>query len=190
MDRIYYIYFHINPLKNEIFYVGKGCGNRSHDFRRRGKFYKDYIKKYTNIIVNIVEENLTEQEAFDREIFYIKKIGRRDLGLGPLVNQTDGGDGVSNPSEESKKKNSESKKGKKTWNNGLKGIYTDETLQKMSESKKGNKFCLGRKLSDETKKKLSEKSKGNKNCIGRYMSEETRKKISEALKNRNKKSLE
>lgn len=56
--------------------------------------------------------------------------------------------------EETKKKISESHKGK---------IASNETRNKMSESHKGKKPALGHKCSDETKKILSEKSKGENN---------------------------
>ena len=173
----YYIYFHINPLKNEIFYVGKGKGNRAYDFKRRGQFYKDYISKYKNIIVNIVEENLTEQEAFEREVFFIKKIGRRDLGLGPLVNLTDGGEGCHMISELTRYKLSKAQSGKKLSDEikikiGLKSkgrIPSKETRDKMSKSGKG------RKLSDETRQKMRKPK-----------SDITKMKISESRKGKNR----
>ncbi|NKC16005.1 MAG: hypothetical protein GKR94_28540 [Gammaproteobacteria bacterium] len=40
--------------------------------------------------------------SFEREL--IATIGRHDLGTGPLTNQTDGGEGPSNPSEESRQR--------------------------------------------------------------------------------------
>jgi hypothetical protein len=94
MENKYYIYFHINPLNNEIFYVGKGHGKRAFDKKNRNRFWKFYTKKY-NYIIDIIEDNLSEEQAFEREIFYINKIGRRDLGDGPLVNLTNGGEGPS-----------------------------------------------------------------------------------------------
>ena len=63
--------------------------------------------------------------------------------------------------EESKKKMSESHKGKTVWNKGLVGAQTH---------------------SEETRKKLSETGKGNKSRTGQKQSEEERKKKSEALK--------
>ena len=60
-------------------------------------------------------------------------------------------------SEETKKKISDSKKGKNPWNKGLKNIYSKEVLEKMSKSHKNH---LDTK---ETKLKKSEGHKGNKN---------------------------
>jgi hypothetical protein len=45
-----------------------------------------------------------EREAHHRERQLIELIGRHDLGRGPLTNQTDGGEGTSNPSEESRQR--------------------------------------------------------------------------------------
>jgi hypothetical protein len=211
LNNIYYIYFHINPLKNEIFYVGKGKGNRAYYKKDRSDFWNKISNKY-GYIVDIVEEDLNEEEAFEREIFYIKKIGRRDLGLGPLVNQTDGGDGVISLitanrrgcklsedhkrkigdanrgrklTDEHKGKLSESHKGKETWikYNG----HSDETKKKLSESHKG------KKLSEETKSKMSEskrrmseetKKKMSDSRKGKKLSDETKRKISETNKKR------
>jgi len=95
MENKYYIYFHINPLKNEVFYVGKGHNKRAYQKYKRNQFWKNTVAKY-GFIVDIVETGLTNEEACKREIFYINKIGRKDLGLGPLVNLTDGGEGLRN----------------------------------------------------------------------------------------------
>jgi hypothetical protein len=45
-------------------------------------------------VFNILYENLTWEKACEIEIDLIKKLGRRDKKLGPLVNMTDGGEGV------------------------------------------------------------------------------------------------
>jgi hypothetical protein len=44
--------------------------------------------------VRLLRGGLTEQEANEWEMFYIKKYGRIDLGTGGLRNLTDGGEGV------------------------------------------------------------------------------------------------
>lgn len=94
-------------------------------------------------------------------------------------------------SEETKRKISESHKGKKghpAWNKGK--HPTEETKRKISESHKGripwNKGKTGEyKLSEEHKKKLSESLKGRESWIkGKNHSEETKKKMSESQKGR------
>ena len=109
MENKFYIYAHINPLFNKIFYIGKGSNKRAWDKSNRNRYWHNTVKKY-GYIIDILEENLTEDEAFEKEKRYIKRIGRKDLGLGSLVNMDDGGNGISGlkRSEEHKRKMSES----------------------------------------------------------------------------------
>jgi hypothetical protein len=198
MENKYYIYFHINPVKNEIFYVGKGKGRRAYDKKIRNRFWKNIVNKY-GYIINIAEEGLTEEQAHQRELFYIAKIGRRDLGKGSLTNLTDGGEGASGAvrSDEYKKAVSLRVKGTKASDEtkalisknhkGFKGMqHTNEAKEKVSIASKG------RKHSDETKKKLSEANSGEKcrffgtepHNKGKKASAEVREKISQAGKGR------
>lgn len=89
---MYYIYFHINKTTREVFYVGKGLGKRAFVKSHRSKYWKRIVAKY-GYEIEIIEENLTEEHAFERESFWIAKIGRKDLKKGTLINFTDGGDG-------------------------------------------------------------------------------------------------
>jgi group I intron endonuclease len=79
-------------------------------------------------------------------------------------------------SDETKKKISESNKGRKVWNTGCQ--LSEETKKKISESNKGKQTWLGRTHSEETKNKLKQYN------TGRQLSEETKKKISESNKGR------
>lgn len=108
----FYIYFHINIENSDIFYVGKGSGNRCNQKYGRSDIWKKYTKKY-NYDVLIIDNGLLESEAFEIEKYYIKKLGRRDLGLGKLLNLSDGGEGPSGykMSQDTKKKISISKSG-------------------------------------------------------------------------------
>ena len=153
MENKFYIYFHINPLKNEVFYVGKGEGKRIYQKQNRNKYWINTSNKY-GYIVDIIESDLTEEQAFEREVFYIKKIGRRDLGLGTLVNMTDGGDGGVGriQSIEERNKRSSSLKGRISPMKGIK--HSDESKLKMSNKRKGMKF------SEAHKQKLSDAKKG------------------------------
>ena len=95
MEKKYYIYAHINPVKNEIFYIGKGTGQRAYVKRKRSNFWNAIRNRY-GLVIDILEEGLTNEEACNREKWYINRIGRRNLGKGPLVNMTDGGEGSEN----------------------------------------------------------------------------------------------
>jgi hypothetical protein len=128
----FYIYFHINTFKNEIFYVGKGSGRRAFQKSNRNRYWINTTNKYEYDVI-IIDENLTEEKAFELEIYYINKIGRKDLGFGTLVNMTNGGDGTSGnlPSEEQKRNHSIFMKGRPSWNKGV--SITDERRNKISK---------------------------------------------------------
>ncbi len=104
-------------------------------------------------------DNLTFEECKIKETEFIKLYGRRDLGLGTLVNMTNGGDGIVglHHTEETRSKMSKSHK----------GIPLSEEHKKNSaESRKGIP------LSEETKKKIGNSNKG------KIRSEETINKLS------------
>lgn len=90
----YYIYFHINPLTNKPFYIGKGEGFRARRKSQRSKEWNDVVSKY-GYVIDIVEDNLTEVEAMNRERFYINWFGRLNNETGILINKTGGGSGSS-----------------------------------------------------------------------------------------------
>ena len=169
-----YVYFHINPSNNCIFYVGIGHDNRAWDFKNgRNSHYKNVILKYGNPIVKIYKENLSKQEACSIEKQLIAEYGR--IGYEPngiLVNKSTGGEsgvkgvirGSMDPQTKEKIKQStigktkhtfESKEKIKQHMNGKK--YSQESKDKMSQSSKGKI-----KNWDERNKKASEKLKGRK----------------------------
>jgi hypothetical protein len=198
-----YVYRHIRLDKNEPFYIG--IGSDSDGKYTRSKSKKNRNNHWYNIVnctdykIEIMLDDLTWEEANEKEIELVAFYGRRDLNKGTLVNLTNGGDGVVGykQSEETKKKRSESMKGKKT---------NEETIKKMSESRKNlyeNGYVSpnkGKKQSEETKKKRSESLKGKKRPEdvkirisiankgkdswkkGKKSSDVSRKKVSETLK--------
>lgn len=88
------VYLHVNPIKQEIFYVGIGINTiRPYRKGKRTNHWRNIVKKYGYQII-IIHDNLTYQEASELEVKYIAQIGRYDKGLGPLANMTDGGDGI------------------------------------------------------------------------------------------------
>jgi hypothetical protein len=119
------LYRHIRKDTQDIFYIGIGkTVKRAFSLSDRNNHWKNIIKS-TDYEVDIIFEDLTWNEACEKEKEFIQIYGRRDLGSGTLVNMTNGGDGA----------------------NGL--IQTEETRKKLS------KLLTGRTIAKETKAKLS-----------------------------------
>lgn len=157
-----YVYRHIRLDKNVPFYIGIGKDDsflykRAHykSKQKRNKIWLDIINK-TSYEVEILFEELTWQQACEKEIELISLYGRIDLETGTLANMTNGGDGMVGVvrSEEYRLKLSERQKDGKAYWFGKK--FTEEQKQKISNSLKG------RKVSSETKLKISNSLKGEK----------------------------
>ena len=88
-----YLYRHIRLDTNQPFYIGIGIDKRALSEKGRNKFWKNIINK-TEYRVEIMIDGLTWEDACKKEREFIALYGRRDLGKGPLVNLTDGGEGV------------------------------------------------------------------------------------------------
>lgn len=89
------VYQHRREDNSEIFYVGIGVTNkRAYSSKARNKFWKDMIKNHI-YKVEILVEDISWKEACEIEKKLISEYGRRDLGLGSLVNLTEGGEGIS-----------------------------------------------------------------------------------------------
>lgn len=96
-----YVYRHIRLDKNEPFYIGAGKGKRARKgivigrkgSTQRSKAWNDIVA-HTDFEVEIIMDNLTIEEAYEKEKEFIALYGRADKGLGPLCNQTDGGAGA------------------------------------------------------------------------------------------------
>lgn len=174
---IYYVYQ--LRIEGDIlpFYIGKGKNDRAYAHFRQGSLR---VRSYKNskikgaqqagkeILVEFIKTGLSEDDAHLWEYFWIAEFGRYDLGLGPLTNGTDGGDGVSGAirSDETRAKMSASKIG---W------THSDETKERMSELKKGVK------RSDEYCMALSERMKGDNNPLSGAHSAEHRDKHAKAV---------
>jgi hypothetical protein len=154
------VYRHIRLDKNEPFYIGIGSGLRRAFIKGgRSKYWNSIVSK-TDYEVQILFDDLTWEEACEKEIELIALYGRKDLGLGTLVNMTDGGQYHLNLSEESRIKMRNSHLGKK---------QSEETKEKK------NRLLRGRVKSEETRLNMSIAQKGR---IGKKHSEETKEKIS------------
>ena len=92
-----YVYFHINPIVQEVFYVGIGNLERPFLKSGRNKYWKDYVKLINeNYNVIIIHKNITWREAGAIEKQLIAQIGRKDKELGTLLNRSNGGEGNQN----------------------------------------------------------------------------------------------
>jgi hypothetical protein len=133
MENKYYVYTHLNPQTNEIFYVGLGYGQRAWVMKGRNRFWINYVNKHGKPIIKIYKKNLNRQKAALIEIKLIKKFGRRIKNQGLLVNICDGGEGNTGykHTEEWKINHSKTQTGKKL------GPLSYEAKQKISISLKG-----------------------------------------------------
>jgi hypothetical protein len=93
MKAITQLYVHIRLDTGEIFYVGIGMGDRPWHKKGRNQLWERVVAK-CGYRVEILEEGLSWYQACELEKMLIALYGRRDLGTGPLVNMTDGGDGA------------------------------------------------------------------------------------------------
>lgn len=129
------VYQHRRLDTGDIFYIGIGKTlKRAYSKHGRSKPWRD-LTRYRKWEVEILFENLEWNSACEKERELIKLYGRRDLNEGSLVNMTDGGDGVENPSEEVRKKNGDAHRGLVGWNKGL-TKETDERIRAYAEKLK------------------------------------------------------
>ena len=100
MENKFYVYEHATE-GGEVFYVGKGTGDRAWQKTGRSSYWNNVARKHGRV-VHIVRDGLSELEAFDIEKCLIARHGRRDEGEGTLVNLTPGGEGRSGQTEKGK----------------------------------------------------------------------------------------
>jgi len=188
-----YVYRHIRIDKNVPFYIGVGCSAnyaRAKEKSRRSDLWKRIISK-SDYCIEIIMDDLSWEDACEKEKEFISLYGRIDLGTGTLVNMTDGGDGTIGIvfTEERKNKISKILKGRKktkehkdkmskAWLN--REPISAETKKKMSDSHKGEKsLWYGKKLSNEHREKMSNSK------IGKKLSDATKDKLKEVMKIKN-----
>lgn len=138
----YYVYEWFIEKTGEIFYVGKGSGNRVTSMKDRNEYFKNIRKKY-KCNYRIVKNNLKEEEAYNLEYEYGMFLKSKGLCKACYIL------GKTNKfiNKKTRDKISNSLKGHKSWNSGKTNCYSRETLEKMRKAK------LGTKQSKETKEK-------------------------------------
>jgi hypothetical protein len=178
-DYMAIVYRHRRLDNNSIFYIGIGVDEkRAFQLRSRNQLWKNIVLK-TDYKVEIIAENIDYNKAKELEIFLISLYGRRDLKNGILCNMTDGGDGNTNFSLDTKNKISNSLKGikqseetKLKRSNALKKVWENQDLR---ELKRKQSLELNRLGLIGTKGKPSKKK-------GIKISQEIKDKVSEGLK--------
>lgn len=189
------------------FYVGKGRARRFKyhvTAAKNEKSHKAAIIRETiatgELPIVIVKDRLKECEAFAIEIALIKAMGREPNG--PLVNCTDGGEGQSGASQETREKISASRRGKplteghrESLSEALKSYpKTQQQIAKIAKANTGKKrtpkqierLSLGQKgkiLSSSHRENLS------KSLTGRTLSDEHRANISIAMRKARRRSV-
>lgn len=161
----YYVYVWRTKYNNEVFYVGKGSGNRWNSMKDRNSHFKNIRKKY-ECECEIIKRFYNEEDAYNYELelgTYYKSIGqaRACHVLGNINRYFD---------EETLRKMHKTtfKKNSVPWNKG---------------KKMDKEFCancrermLGKKQIEETRRKRSKSLKGHS------VSTETRSAIANARK--------
>ena len=148
------VYRHRRLDTFEVFYIGIGkTEKRAYSKKNRNKWWKNIILK-TEYSVEIIIEDVSWKEAQEVEVLLISEYGRRDLGLGNLVNLTNGGEGTQ----------------------GI--IVSDKTKQNMSIS------ATGRKHSEESKEKnrIASSNVSEETKLKRYLKNKGLKRTPEQCK--------
>ena len=198
------VYRHIRNDKNEPFYIGIGkTEKRAYEKIKRNQFWHNVIAK-TDYEVEILFDDLSWENAEEKEKELIKLYGKRDNNTGCLVNITDGGGGrlgVRHTEESRKKIGEESRNRKRT----PRSAETKEKLRLANLGKVGKNLGMkhteatklklrlanfgkvgpnkGRPMTEEAKQKMIASKLGKESKLkGTTRSEETKNKVSEGLK--------
>lgn len=161
MNTEFYTYIYYDPSRgNEPIYVGKGKDRRAWDHINTLHRKKKHPLKHRLLFMRSIGTapiigiyaRFDEEFALFLEEELIAKFGRKDLGLGPLLNLTNGGEGHSGCI-----RTAETRKKIGIANMGKDRTHTVKSKDKISES------CLGRKDTPAAKEKKSRANMGELN---------------------------
>jgi hypothetical protein len=102
----FYVYGHYRNDTGELFYIGKGSRRRAWETAGRNPYWKNVVNKH-GIVVKILHENLTDEQAYQKEKELIE-----DIGLDNLANLIEGGVGMTSADA---KRLAEERKNHPTW---------------------------------------------------------------------------
>jgi hypothetical protein len=193
MANNFYVYTHTRADTNQVFYIGKGKGDRSKNVQARGRYWKNVYNKAGGMSVDYIVKDVDEEFAFMVEIECIELY--RDLGC-KLANITNGGTGAAGRivSEDTRRRiglaNSKTPKARGESHGMYGKNHTQESLQKMSLARKGKYIgekhpMFGKSHSADTIAKISKSKQGigvgkDNPFYGKTHSQETKAKISQA----------
>lgn len=203
LSEIYYVYAHYRPNDEIPFNIGKGKARRAWSKDRQNRWWHNIVNKYNGFDVCLLHENLKEYDALRLEAMYINAYGRADQGKGPLVNMTDGGEGMSGykaPLEvrqaqsirqtgkslpKGRKHKEETKQKMRAYQSSRpsRGPVTEETKQKLRIAGMGNQNAKGHKQISHMRGKRHTEEANQKNReahLGRRMAADTKLKMKES----------
>lgn len=183
----YTVYRHVTP--NGKMYVGITSQDVKQRWRRGNGYYNNKhfysaINKYgwDNIRHEVLLSGLSKNDANLAEMIFIHYWKLTDSNYG--YNIENGGDAIDKHSDETKRKISESHKGKRNPFYGKR--HSLEMRQKMSRDRAGEKHPnYGKPMSERQRQMLSEHRRGESNPMyGRHHSDKAKRKISDGQSKR------
>ena len=149
----YYVYVHAESDTGRAFYVGKGNDRRGWTPEgRRSKKWTNIARKH-GCVIEIAQDNLSEDDAHLLEMWLIAKLRHEGYRL---ANHTDGGEGVTGLvfSDESKAKISKTRKKRRVYcSNGMMfetvraaGVWLRDILSDSKVSHAGISSCCNGRL--------------------------------------------